>query len=90
MRMIENTYKTILKEYKDTKDIILVSGCAAWADHIAIKLFLTNRFKKLHLYLPCKLDLNLIKTNTENKTLQTKSIIILCFLKRWVMIHLTN
>ncbi|ANB50478.1 hypothetical protein [Powai lake megavirus] len=34
------------------ENIILVSGGSSWADHIAISLFLTGKFKGLHLYLP--------------------------------------
>ena len=47
---IENTLK------KNTFEIILVSGGSAWIDHIAIQLFLTDKFAGLQLYLPTKFD----------------------------------
>src|SRR3990167_1052603 len=46
------------KEYLETlgekKEIILVSGGAAWSDHIAVKLFLTGDYGGLVLHLPCE------------------------------------
>ena len=40
------------------KDITLVSGGAAWADHIAVKLYLEGYVKDLELHLPCNWDNN--------------------------------
>lgn len=37
-------------------DVTLVSGGAAWADHVAVKLFLEGFTSKLILHLPCKWD----------------------------------
>ncbi|KAI8846683.1 hypothetical protein BC829DRAFT_418953 [Chytridium lagenaria] len=37
-------------------DIHLVSGGAAWADHIAVKLFLAHPTSKLTLHFPCAFD----------------------------------
>lgn len=34
----------------------LVSGGAAWADHVAVKLFLQHKAPHLRLYIPCKWD----------------------------------
>lgn len=34
----------------------LVSGGAAWADHVAAKLYLDNKVPNLRLYLPCAFD----------------------------------
>jgi hypothetical protein len=34
----------------------LVSGGAAWADHVAVKLFLNKEVKNLRLYIPCQFD----------------------------------
>jgi len=34
----------------------LVSGGSAWADHVAVKLFLNHKAPHLRLYLPCKWD----------------------------------
>jgi hypothetical protein len=41
---------------KDWKDIHLVSGGAAYGDHIAVRLFLAHPESKLILHLPCKFD----------------------------------
>lgn len=37
-------------------NIILVSGGSAWADHIAVQLYLTGEFGGLELYLPSRFD----------------------------------
>lgn len=37
-------------------DIILVSGGAAWADHVAVKLFLQNKNFSLELHMPSKFN----------------------------------
>ena len=34
----------------------LVSGGAAWADHVAVVLFLDKKVKNLRLYLPCEFE----------------------------------
>jgi hypothetical protein len=34
----------------------LVSGGAAWADHVAVKLFLEKKAPRLRLFLPCEWD----------------------------------
>lgn len=34
----------------------LVSGGAAWADHVAVKLFLLHKAPHVRLYIPCKWD----------------------------------
>jgi hypothetical protein len=39
------------------KDDTLVSGGAAWADHVAVSLFLIGKANKLVLHLPAPLDL---------------------------------
>jgi len=40
----------------ETKDIILVSGGSAWADHVAIQLFREGGFGGLELYLPSEFN----------------------------------
>jgi hypothetical protein len=41
-----------------TRKIILVSGGGAWIEHVAVQLYLTNKFEGLELYLPCSFDLD--------------------------------
>lgn len=41
----------------------LVSGGAAWADHVAVKLFLDKKVKNLRLFLPCEWDNGTFKDN---------------------------
>ncbi len=52
--MVEKSKELIDKEYNNQK-IELVSGGSAWADHVAVRLFLEEKEKyKLTLYLPCE------------------------------------
>lgn len=48
--IIDNTFKL------DPKNIILISGGAAWCDHIAVSLFLENYTNNSRLYIPCEWD----------------------------------
>jgi len=41
----------------------LVSGGAAWADHVAVKLFLDKKVPNLRLYLPCAFEGGSFKDN---------------------------
>jgi hypothetical protein len=41
-----------------TKDPYVVSGGAAWADHVAVALFIQQEIKHLHLHLPAEFDLD--------------------------------
>lgn len=43
---------------RNLTDITLVSGGAAWADHIAVRLYLEGFVSKLILHLPCEWDNN--------------------------------
>jgi hypothetical protein len=53
--MIKKAHKIIKEEFNlDPKDVTLVSGGASWADHVAVRLFLTGKYKHLTLHMPCK------------------------------------
>lgn len=55
--MAENVYCYIEHVIKTKpNNIILVSGGSAWADHIAVQLYLTGEFAGLELYLPSRFD----------------------------------
>jgi hypothetical protein len=55
--MCETTEKYIETKIKsDWSKIILVSGGAAWSDHIAVYLYLKHPESSLNLYFPCKWD----------------------------------
>ena len=41
----------------------LVSGGAAWADHVAVKLFLDKKVSNLRLFLPCEFEGGTFKDN---------------------------
>ncbi|AQN68184.1 hypothetical protein [Saudi moumouvirus] len=60
--MIDNVL-CYIKEVLNMKpnEITLVSGGSSWSDHIAVSLFLTNKFNQLNLYLPVDYDKNLSK-----------------------------
>lgn len=40
----------------DSNKVHLISGGAAWSDHVAVNLYLNNKFAGLTLHLPCKVD----------------------------------
>lgn len=46
----------LVSKLKDAKEATLVSGGAAWADHIAVVVFLLGNCKSLSLHLPCAWD----------------------------------
>ena len=81
--MADNVKCYIEHVLKTTPDnIILVSGGSAWADHVAIQLYLEKIFGGLELYLPSKFDpkqkkyvnthegrtLNILHANCQEKT----------------------
>lgn len=57
-KMIDHTKNIITNEFKlNLKEISFVSGGSAWADHIAVSLFLKGYIDTLYLYLPCTFNL---------------------------------
>lgn len=48
-------YEDAYDRFTEGKDYTLVSGGAAWGDHLAVALFLAKRVSKLHLHLPAPL-----------------------------------
>jgi hypothetical protein len=46
----------------------LVSGGAAWADHVAVSLFLMDRAPKLTVYMPCQFREGLFQGNKDADT----------------------
>ncbi|MCK9556329.1 hypothetical protein M0R36_11060 [bacterium] len=50
--MCEYSFRFI-KNYKK-EEVILISGGAAWSDHIAVNLYLKNVCNSLILFLPCE------------------------------------
>jgi hypothetical protein len=52
--------RLLLKQFEESEYGVdtLVSGGAAWADHVAVKLFLNKEAPKLKLFLPCQYDAN--------------------------------
>lgn len=68
-KMCHKAYDIIVNDFKlDPYSVTLVSGGAAWSDHVAIKLYKSKNtkgekiFKKCIIYLPCKFTDN-NKTN---------------------------
>lgn len=58
-RMVMITRSYIEKNITtDWRKVTLVSGGAAWSDHIAVRLFMEIPGAKLTLHLPCKFDRN--------------------------------
>ena len=52
--MIERAHETIVHDLNlDISDVILVSGGAAWSDHVAVSLFNRHCYAGLELYIPC-------------------------------------
>jgi hypothetical protein len=51
--------RLLLKQFNESDYGVdtLVSGGAAWADHVAVKLFLNKEIPKLKLFLPCPFDM---------------------------------
>ncbi len=57
VKMIQKSLDIICNEWKLSLDNVrLCSGGAAWADHVAVALFLTQSTNGLTIYFPCKYD----------------------------------
>ena len=52
--------RLLLKQFEESDYGVdtLVSGGAAWSDHVAVKLFLNKEVPKLKLFFPCQYDAN--------------------------------
>jgi hypothetical protein len=48
--------KLAAKLQKESNSVVLVSGGAAWADHVAVNVFNKGLASKLRLHLPCAFD----------------------------------
>lgn len=58
-KMVKKTKEIIEKVFnKDPENVFLVSGGAAWSDHIVINLYLENYITTGRLYLPAEWDFN--------------------------------
>lgn len=55
-KMIQRALDTIKQECgKDSTNVNLISGGAAWSDHVAVELYLMDlSIKSLKLFIPCK------------------------------------
>jgi len=55
----------LVEQFKENNYPIthLVSGGAAWADHVAVRLFLDKKASRLRLFLPCEWDNGSFKDN---------------------------
>lgn len=62
--MVYDANQTIIETLKlDPKKLILVSGGAAFGDHVAVKLFLDYGYSRLRLFLPCQWQLTTSATS---------------------------
>ncbi|MDD4930715.1 MAG: hypothetical protein PHG66_00995 [Candidatus Colwellbacteria bacterium] len=54
-KMVISADKTIMNEFGlDSRGVILVSGGAAWSDHVAVELYKTGRYGGLQIHFPCE------------------------------------
>lgn len=54
-KMVDVADKAIMNEFGlDSRGVILVSGGAAWSDHVAVELYKTGRYGGLQIYFPCE------------------------------------
>lgn len=53
--MVSFADKTIMNDFGlDSRGVILVSGGAAWSDHVAVELYKTGRYGGLEIHFPCE------------------------------------
>ena len=55
-RLFESMVQTIARKLTRPNETVLISGGAAWADHVAVTLFLRGKVAGLELHLPCEWD----------------------------------
>lgn len=54
-KMVIEAHTTITKVFGiDTKNVILISGGAAWGDHVAVELYKSGNYRGLEIYFPCE------------------------------------
>jgi hypothetical protein len=68
LKMIEKTKHIIEKEFKlNPNEICLISGGAAWSDHIVVLLYLEKYVKNAVIFSPCEWDLKKKRFNDVKK-----------------------
>ena len=55
-RLFESMVQTVASKLPRPQATVLISGGAAWADHVAVTLFLRGKVSGLELHLPCEWD----------------------------------
>lgn len=64
-RMCTEAERIITDEFKlDWSHVTLVSGGAAWSDHVAVTLFEKHKTCKLQLFFPCEFKNNVFVSNS--------------------------
>ena len=53
LKMVQAAHEAIIALKLKPENVCLVSGGAAWSDHVAVKLFQKGGFGDLELHLPC-------------------------------------
>ena len=53
-QMVENVHKCIISLGLNPQEVTLVSGGAAWSDHVAVSLYKYNGYKDIIVWSPCK------------------------------------
>lgn len=71
-KMVDQARYTILHTWQlKPRNVKLVSGGAAWADHVAVRLFASGEFPHLTLHFPTRWDAQAQRFSYETKTGQS-------------------